>query len=97
MMLFFVVVQIRLKIKALQKKVSYKFVWNKSILSSQFILSLVSDCRENAQDAGSADSLADQIANQFGRNGGNCQTEYLCKVQCKYNPQDKTCQKSNCP
>ncbi|CAF3876388.1 unnamed protein product [Rotaria magnacalcarata] len=29
----------------------------------------ISDCREEAQDAGSADSRADQEANEFGRNG----------------------------
>ncbi|CAF1386589.1 unnamed protein product, partial [Rotaria sordida] len=29
----------------------------------------ISDCREEAQDAGSADSQADQRANKFGRDG----------------------------
>jgi len=45
----------------------------------------------------STDNQANQVANQFGRNGGNCTDEYLCKIQCKYNPHDGTCQKSNCP
>jgi len=57
----------------------------------------VSDCREAAQDAGSADSQADQAANAFGRAGGNCKGEYLCKVKCKYDPLSKTCHPNNCP
>ncbi len=80
----------------LQKRVSNQFVLDLVILLSCFISSLVSNCRQEAQDADSADSLADQVANQFRRNGGNCTDEYLCKIQCKFNPQDRTCQKSNC-
>ncbi|CAF3320158.1 unnamed protein product [Rotaria socialis] len=57
----------------------------------------ISDCREAAQDPGSADSLEDQKANTLGQNGGNCTTEYLCKANCKYNFRSKTCLKSNCP
>jgi hypothetical protein len=82
--------------RVLQKRVSNQCVLDLVILSSRFISSLVSDCRQQAQDTDSADSLADQVANQFGRNGDNCTDEYLCKIQCKFNPQDRTCQKSNC-
>ncbi|CAF1459601.1 unnamed protein product [Rotaria magnacalcarata] len=46
----------------------------------------ISDCREEAQDAGSADSRADQEANEFGRNGGECEKKYLCKVEVKLIP-----------
>ncbi|CAF1291253.1 unnamed protein product [Adineta steineri] len=57
----------------------------------------ISDCREEAQDAGSIDSQADQEANEYGRNGGNCEKKYLCKVRCNYNPSSKpTCRRENC-
>ncbi|CAF3688335.1 unnamed protein product [Rotaria sp. Silwood1] len=57
----------------------------------------ISDCREAAQDASSVDSQEDQKANKFGREGGNCSAEYLCKANCKYNPRNKSCQRTNCP
>lgn len=61
------------------------------------ISSSVSNCREEAQDDSSAETRADQTANRFGRDGNNCENEYLCKASCKYNPGKKTCEKSNCP
>ncbi|CAF1039414.1 unnamed protein product [Adineta steineri] len=64
---------------------------------NQRIAEKISNCREQAQDDGSEDSQADQQANKFGRDGGNCRAQYTCKVKCKYNPQNKTCRKSNCP
>jgi hypothetical protein len=97
MMPFIPVVVIRLTINALQKRVSEKFVSEQMMHLSRLISFSVSDCREDAQDAGSADSQADQVANRLGRGGGNCEAEYLCKVKCKYNPQNKTCKRENCP
>ncbi|XP_076366056.1 uncharacterized protein LOC143254989 [Tachypleus tridentatus] len=55
---------------------------------------VISDCREFSQ--GGTDSGADQAANRYGRNGGNCAAKYLCDVNCKYNPNDDTCLSSNC-
>lgn len=49
----------------------------------------MSNCREEA-DRG-ADSGADQVANLYGRNGGDCALQYLTPVQCKYDPDGKTC------
>lgn len=70
--------------------------WSKLYSISFYSVCSVSDCREAAQDASSADSLADQEANEFGRNGGDCEKKYLCKVSCKYNPYSKTCRPQNC-
>jgi len=88
MMLFIAAVKTGLEMNSLRKKVSYESVPIQEVLSFRLVSSSISDCREHAQDAGSVDSLADPKANQLGRNGGNCQTEYLCKVKCKYNPPD---------
>ena len=43
-----------------------------------------------------ADGRADDIANRYGRNGGNCGVKYLCKVNCMYNPRDESCLSNNC-
>ena len=67
-------------------------------MKSKFLSCFIpSDCREFAQGgADSPDSQADQAANRFGRSGGNCGKRYLCAVNCKYNPADDTCLKTNC-
>jgi serum amyloid A protein len=51
----------------------------------------ISDCRELAQGSSTADSRADQVANQYGRNGGNCDMPYLCAVRCGWNKLTRTC------
>ena len=56
----------------------------------------ISDCREAAQSGHASDSDQDQIANAYGRNGGNCEARYLCSAKCKWNPTKGTCSKSNC-
>ncbi len=40
---------------------------------------------------GGSDSKADQEANKFGRNGGNCANRYLSAVKCAYNPSTRRC------
>ena len=56
----------------------------------------ISDCREAAQTGSASDSAQDQMANAYGRNGGNCEAKYLCAAKCKWNPVKGTCLKSNC-
>ncbi|UJR11976.1 hypothetical protein I4U23_016154 [Adineta vaga] len=56
---------------------NYDAVYNCGNTSeSQRIAEEISSCREEAQDTGLVDSQDDQKANQFGRNGGNCEVEY---------------------
>ncbi|XP_064468730.1 serum amyloid A-5 protein-like [Ornithodoros turicata] len=52
----------------------------------------ISDCREYSQGGG-PDSVADQEANRFGRNLGNCGDRYLRRVGCAYNPSTRTCRR----
>ncbi|XP_041354317.1 serum amyloid A-1 protein-like [Gigantopelta aegis] len=59
------------------------------------IAQTISNCREWGQN--SPDSTADQAANRYGRNGGNCASRYLCSVNCMYSPIVGTCRRSNCP
>jgi hypothetical protein len=51
----------------------------------------ISDMREWAIFGGGADSAADQEANLYGRNGGNCASKYLKSVRCAYNPATRQC------
>ncbi|CAG0907049.1 unnamed protein product [Cyprideis torosa] len=56
--------------------------------------SIISNIREWSQwrpGSGSNDSAADQAANLFGRNGGDCASEYLRKVNCTWNPKTGKC------
>ncbi|XP_041356073.1 uncharacterized protein LOC121373474 [Gigantopelta aegis] len=55
----------------------------------------ISNCRETGTE-NSTDSIADQAANHFGRNGGNCGERYLCAHNCMFNPINNTCLPSNC-
>ncbi|KAK2166450.1 hypothetical protein LSH36_39g12013 [Paralvinella palmiformis] len=55
---------------------------------------IISNCREDI--CGGPDSASDQQANRYGRSGGNCTSRYLCKNDCQYNPQDRTCRETNC-
>ena len=54
----------------------------------------ISNCREQGQN--SADSRADQVANRYGRNGGNCESRYLCSYGCYYDPRSRRCSRSVC-
>jgi len=69
----------------------------KSTSNAAGIAKKISDCREKAQGSFTADSRADQVANLFGRNGGDCAKKYLCKNNCKWSPKLRTCSKRNCP
>ncbi|OXA63196.1 serum amyloid A-5 protein [Folsomia candida] len=51
----------------------------------------ISNLREWAQGNDTPDSAADQAANVYGRNGGNCAGRYLGAVNCKWNPRTKKC------
>ncbi|CAG0903724.1 unnamed protein product [Cyprideis torosa] len=51
----------------------------------------ISDLREWYQGSETADSAADQAANLFGRNGGDCASEYLRKANCAWNPKTGKC------
>jgi Serum amyloid A protein len=43
------------------------------------------------KDASTGDSAADQVANLYGRNGGNCAARYLAAYKCAYNPSTRLC------
>lgn len=55
----------------------------------------ISDLREwlpgGSSGSGAADSAADQEANRFGRNGGNCTSRYLRSANCAWNPNTRIC------
>ncbi|XP_035710433.1 uncharacterized protein LOC118436430 [Folsomia candida] len=50
----------------------------------------ISNAREFGQH-GKPDSQQDQIANRFGRRGGNCGWRYLSRNRCFYHPKSKIC------
>lgn len=50
----------------------------------------VSDCRQEGDGIG-PDYAANQEANRYGRDGGDCAHAYLAAVSCAYNPDAKTC------
>lgn len=52
----------------------------------------ISNAREFGQN-GTLDSEEDQMANKFGRGGGNCAEQYLDKYGCFYDPWQKICRK----
>ena len=56
----------------------------------------ISNCREFSQGGMDADGMADDEANRFGRGGGDCESRYLCDVNCKFNPRGNTCLETNC-
>ena len=57
-----------------------------------------SDCRDDP-DCTDSDCKEDRNANEFGRDGGDCASKYLCTddYHCAYNPNDGSCKTSNCP
>ena len=56
----------------------------------------VSNCRDSP-DCTDQDCLDDREANEYGQNGRDCASKYLCSYKCAYNPADDSCLSSNCP
>ncbi|PAA87120.1 hypothetical protein BOX15_Mlig010572g1 [Macrostomum lignano] len=67
-----------------------------NVLKNRLIAKAISDCRELCQSEKKRSSAADQVANRYGRNGGNCAGKYLCAYGCAYNPHNKSCKRKNC-
>jgi len=55
-----------------------------------------SNCRDSP-DCTDQDCLDDREANEYGQNGRDCASKYLCSYRCAYNPADDSCLRSNCP
>uniref|UniRef100_L7M0V3 Serum amyloid a protein n=1 Tax=Rhipicephalus pulchellus TaxID=72859 RepID=L7M0V3_RHIPC len=55
------------------------------------VATVISNCREYSQPGNPADSRGDEVANRYGRSGGNCGARYLRSYGCAYNPKTGRC------
>jgi len=74
---------------------NYEAVHRCSGILQTFTAETLSNARElfggDSSGKGKADSDADQVANRFGRSGGNCAGRYLASARCAYNPSTRQC------
>jgi len=56
----------------------------------------ITHCMTNNRNMTGEIHVSADEASQFGRDGGDCEQEYTCQVNCKFNPTTGTCSRRAC-